>query len=255
MPVGKYRVIAVGNQVGIGATGSYYVTINAFAKQNGPLAPYCIPNEMICAEIGRFLGLPLSPWGIVQAGAAPAENWFATLDFNLTASALPPIDPVACCATFPDHSTGVLLFDTLTANSDRHTANLSADMLANPPSMNVFDHSHSLFGFVAGQGSRRLIDLKDRLGMSGGPHTHGNRHCLLDAISTDSHFGKWFDRIGAIPDFLIEDCCNSAAEFGNTQRETKAAIGFLKRRRDNLRSIVEAHRGEFHSIQQWSLFP
>jgi hypothetical protein len=190
MLLGKYRVVSFGHQVGIGVSGSHFVTVSAVAKTNGQTAPYCIPNEIICAEIGRLIGLPIPPWALVQAPQAQVQTWFVSLDFNLTGNALPPVDPVVCFDRLPDLSTGLLLFDTLLANCDRHAGNLSIDALSQPCQMNVFDHSHALFGFMAGQGAQRLIDLRDRLGMSGGVHTRGNRHCLLDVVSTDVHFGK-----------------------------------------------------------------
>ena len=164
---GSYRVIAFGRQVGIGVAGSYYLSISAVAKCNSASTPYCIPNELICAELGRFLGLPIPPAGIVHAPAAKPGHWFASLDFNLTGNALPPVEPTRCCAELPRLAAGLLLFDALVANCDRHRQNFSIDFLASPPAMNVFDHSHALFGFRDGQGVARLAELRDRLGMSG----------------------------------------------------------------------------------------
>ncbi len=184
--------------------------------------------------------------------SAPPEL-FASLDFNLTGVALPPVDPFQCAGTFPDLSAGLLLFDILVANCDRHRGNLSADLLAKPPQMNVFDHSHALFGFHAGQGEARLGELRDRLGVSGGSHTHGNRHCLLDVLTTADYFAKWIDRIAKIPDFFLEDACGDVVGLGITDTEAKAGVDFLKHRRDDLRRIIETGKAEFRGISQWSL--
>src|SRR5947209_823354 len=104
MSTGRYRVVTFGRQINIGVAGSQYVTIQAVAKANGPNAPYCIPNELICGDIGRFLGLPVPPSGIVEASNTTGAPLFASLDFNLTGNALPPVDPVACFARLPDLS-------------------------------------------------------------------------------------------------------------------------------------------------------
>lgn len=254
MPHGKYRIIAFGRQLGIGVAGSQFASISAVAKCNSDAAPYCIPNELICSEIARFLCLPVPPAGIIHAPEASPTDWFASLDFNLTGDALPPIDPVRCAAELADLSTGLLLFDILVANCDRHRGNLSANFLVDPPEMNVFDHSHALFGFVESQGMQRLIGLRERLGVSGGSQTRGNRHCLLDALTADEHFGKWLERISLLPDFLIEDVCNQAVGFGIDANEAGAAMDFIRHRRDRLSRIVDDNRSEFRGIQQWSLF-
>jgi len=160
MPGGQYRLMSVGQQVSIGVAGSHFVTLDAVAKQNSNNAPYCVPNEMICAELGQFLRLPIPPVGIVRESDPKALPWFASLNFNLTGNALPPVDPTTCVASLPDLSTGLLIFDILITNSDRHAGNLAVDVLANPPKMTVFDHSHALFGYHAGLGQQRLAYMK-----------------------------------------------------------------------------------------------
>ena len=156
-------------------------------------------------------------------------------------------------AELAELSAGLLLFDVLIGNSDRHRGNFAVDWSVAPPRMSVFDHSHALFGSQANGAESRLRDLQDRLAISGAPPTNGNRHCLLDVVADDGHFGQWFARIGSIPDFLIADLCRDAAELGATQAEAGLAADFLKRRRDNIKKIVADHRNEFKAIRQWSL--
>lgn len=255
MGSGFYRIASFGQQKG-GASGSFAVTIYGIAKPNSPGAPYCIPNEYICGTIGRFIGLPIPPVAIMHT---PQHNqhhhWCASLDFNHTGNDLPPVDPKACVAALPDLSTGLLLFDILVANGDRHQNNFNVDFGSHPAKMSVFDHSHALFGFQVGQGMNRLNTLRDRLGMSGGSRTGGARHCLIDHISTDQYFSKWQGRIKALPDYLIEEACEEVIGIGIDATESRAACTFLKHRRDNLYQIIDSNRGEFKGILQWSLFP
>jgi hypothetical protein len=222
-------------------------------KGNSLNAPYCIPNELICAEIGRFLGLPIPPTGVVISSHPGVSPWFASLDFNLTGNALPPVDPKQCVAQLEELSAGVLLFDVLVANSDRHRGNLAVDFFAKPPEMNIFDHSHALCGWQAGQAQKRLHSLRNALGITGNPPTAGNRHCLLDPVPTDTYFDKWVGRIQKIPDFFIEDVCQSTVTYGLSGSEVSEVISFLQYRRDNILQIIDQHRAEFTNITQWRL--
>lgn len=251
MPVGSYRIAAIGAQVGIGAAGSTYVSVDAVGKANSANAPYCIPNELICGEIGRFLRLPVPPGGIVTSAHHAAM--YASLNFNIAGVALPPVDPTNCVNLLPHLSTGVLLFDIFIANSDRHPGNLSIATVPPPPQMNVFDHSHALFGHAAGQAQARLAALADGLAVTGGPHTRGTRHCLLDIVNSDQYFQVWLDRIAAVPDFLIEEVCGDALAFGINAAESQAAEDFLKHRRDTFVQLIENHHAEFHGIAMWNI--
>jgi hypothetical protein len=228
MPAGgdRYRTTFLGPLLGSGVGESQVVSIPAVAKKNGANAPYCVPNEVTCGEIGRFLGLPVPPAGVVYPPKGN-ELFYASLDFNLTGNALPPVNVTKCAEVLPKVSAGVLLFDILIANSDRHGRNLSVDFSARPPKMNIFDHGHALFGKDAGKGVARLEKLRDRLAISAGSHTAGNRHCLLDQIDTDAHFGDWFDRIRTIPHFVIDDLCADLPGLGCTKGEANAAADFL----------------------------
>lgn len=251
MTLRRFDLVGFGPALGVGVTDARYVRLQAVAKTNGPNAPYCLPNEIICAELGRFLRLPIPPFVVVQGAGQPAP-WFASMDFNMQMNTLPPVIPAHCFVALPRESVGLLLFDVWVANSDRHAANLTVDSAATPPLMTVFDHSHALFGPHPGNAQARLAALRGRLGVTGGPHTGGNRHCLLDAIRDDVWFGEWVARIGAVPDFLLDDLCREVLPCGITSAEAVAAADFLKHRRDNLAALVAANRPEFSSITLWS---
>ncbi len=251
MPLGAYRIAAVGAQVGIGVAGSVNLSVGAVGKGNGPNAEYCIANELICGEIGRFLRLPIPPGGIVTSAHHPAL--YASLDFNLAGVALPPVNPAQCFNLLPRPATGLLLFDILIANSDRHAGNLSLNTAINPPQMNIFDHSHALLGHQHGLGEQRVHALAGHLAVTGGPWTGGNRHCLLDVVSVDQHFSLWIDRITALPDFLIEEICEDARPFGITAAESLAVQTFLKDRRNTFTALIQNHQADFPAIQNWSI--
>jgi hypothetical protein len=172
----------------------------------------------------------------------------------LTGDALPPVNTTKCVKELPDLSAGLLLFDILIANSDRHGRNFSIDFSSRPAMMNVFDHGHALFGKTAGEGAERLEKLRNRLAVSAGSRTAGNRHCLIDQVGSDVHFGHWLERIRVIPDFFIDELAREIVGLGCSEAESKAAAAFLKYRRLRLDQIVENNKREFTGISSWRLF-
>ena len=241
----RYRIISTVRQLAIGVAGSKLITIQAVAKGNCPPAPYCVPNEIICSDLARMIRLSAPPAGIATSTVPPSDFYFCCLDFNLTGNALPPVDAARCARDLPYLSTGLILFDVLVANDDRHPANFSVDFSLNPPQMNVFDHSHALFGAAAGQGRARLQAKRGQLGIGA--------HCLLRTLATDAHMGAWIDRIKSIPNFFIEESVQLAVDYGVTNDESGEAVSFLKDRRDSIKDIILNNKPAFLGITQWTL--
>jgi hypothetical protein len=177
----------------------------------------------------------------------PTKHFFASFDFNLTDNVLPPADPAACVKALPDLATGLIVFDVLIANSDRHASNLSLDDSVTPAQMNVFDHSHALLGTAKGNGEKQLNDSKTLFVANG--------HCLIPVLDTDQFFDKWYDRVARIPDFFIDEVTKDAEPYGLTANEVKTAAAFLKHRRDNIRPMLQANSSLFKAIKQPSLQP
>lgn len=263
MSSGPFRFIAFEDQLGIGKAGAIRAQIGAVAKQNVELAPYTLANEMICAELGRLLGLPVPAWGLVEAPnqTGRMETWFASLDFNLKGDTLPPVNPKEVVDELPLEATGVLIFDMWIANPDRNRQNLSLDLSSKPPKLSVFDHGWALLGGQAGCGAERLKAVEGHLGISFGQgvgaHTGPHRHCLLDALSTDEHFGFWLERIRTIPDWQVQAACGQAAGRGATPSELKAAETFLlkRKKRKRLDRLITKNRERFPEIRTWRLIP
>jgi hypothetical protein len=254
-----YKIAYVGKAVGTGITDSYWMTVDAVGKNNSK-SEYSIANEFIACEVGRFLRLPIPPGALIREARSEAI-WYASLNFNVEGEELPFVDANYCVKELPDLSTGLLVFDTFIANTDRHRGNLTLDKSLQPPTMSIFDHSHTLFGGRVGVevelGKPRLESLRENLVISGNFDTkgvaRGNRHCLLDWISTSAYFDKWIERIESIPDFFIEEVCVEAIGLGIDETESCAVRDFLVYRREQLRDIIKRNEGEFRSIRQWEL--
>jgi len=107
----------------IGTAGQRQIQIPGWEKTNSRISPYCIPNEYICAELGRYLRLPIIPGAItVERGDLP-KYWYTMLDFG-EEQPLPPADPHECIGCLPELCAGIVLFDIFIANRDRTPTNL-----------------------------------------------------------------------------------------------------------------------------------
>ena len=253
-----YQIIQFARQVGAGVTGAWWASVRAILKQNSPEDPYCVANELICSQLGQFLGLPIPPCGLfVETRNRTRPPHFGTLNFNLNGDSLPPAYPPDCIAAYsdpkyprPDHVTGTLLFDVWIANGDRHERNLALDTSVTPHQLHVFDHSWALFGRrPTGQGMTRLNELRDELGVSSTSAASGNRHCLLDSVRSNKRFGFWLDRLRQVPEYVIRDTVDHAYRVNLIDGgEAMAAVNFLTYRRSNLANIITNNRSQFTGI-------
>ena len=249
----KYRIAKIGAPVGAGVSGSYYVDLSSIAKENTANAPYCIPNEFICGEIGRILGLPVPPVSLISS-TATGTTMFASLNFNFEAHLPPLVDPRDCVAILPELSSGLIVFDAYIGNQDRHRGNLSIDNRTSPPHMDIFDHSHALLGFQAGQGRERVLSLYGTLGILATGFQPGNRHCLIDFLGTSEHIQGWLNKIKQIPDFFIDDICEKVRNIGTTDDEIAVVKTYLKDRRTELAGVFNQSTSEFPQIGQTRLY-
>jgi len=248
-----YAVAAYDDRtLGGGVNDAVWVETRSYAKRNSDTSPYLIPNEWIAGRLAQFLCLDVPPFALVrQRGRA---GLFASLKF--TSGSAPPhdVDPAACIRELPSISTGVILFDVLIANCDRHEKNLAVDDPVNPRRIVIIDHDRALLGYTANGGVERLQEMRERFGISAGSVSGGNRHVLLGAVKNTDHFSEWIARISAIPDWYIIDTCEYVQGVGLRAKECREVIAFLKFRRDNLTKLLDAGRDEFRGVQQKWLF-
>jgi hypothetical protein len=246
-----YRVTAWGSLVNIGVTGASFVDVSAICKTNSlPLDPYFVANELIAAELGRVLRLPVPPgFAVVDGNQTPH---FASLDFNLTGVSLPPILPDQFAATFQTYIGAILVFDIFICNSDRHAANLSADY-NNPPRFNIYDHSHSLLGghHHGVIGEARLAAAVNALVIDGG--IGGNSHVLRNQIRDDNLFTEYLNRLTSIPEYYIRETVREAAQFGLSQAESRALQDFLVARRQLVGPLISQNKAAFPEIVNWRI--
>jgi hypothetical protein len=233
----------------VGGRGLGYA--QAWHKGNTDASPFAIYNELVCGDLGRCVRLPIPPFALTWHSQRRARlPLFSSLDFNFNRETLPQIIPELCVQHLPYLSAGVLAFDILIANEDRHDENLLVDNVTDPRSMHVFDHDQALLGGSLEVGVDRLVKLKDRLAITGSATTGGNRHVFLDRIKSSEDLYAWVERLSYIPDWFVAESCDDARSAGIERSLAEQAAEFLVYRKKNLRQIIDAHRGEF-AIDDW----
>lgn len=234
-----------------GVNDACWITTKLYAKGNSVDSPYLIPNEWICGRIASCLCLPIPPFALFRPLGKGA---IASLRFSTDQTPPNDTDPVECVKADSFLCVGIVLLDILIANNDRHEGNISVDRPVSPRDIRIFDHDQALFGCRAGKGIERLESMKGRLGVSAGPKSGGNRHVLLDVLNTAQHFQDWYLRFENLPDWYVNDACDSVVKLGTTQKEAGFAAEFLNKRKKALEGIVNQHKKEFKSIRDWRLF-
>lgn len=234
--------------------GSFDGPIDAKHKWNSQFRRYCIPNEMICAELGRFIGLPIPPYAVTYPDGHPEiKEMFSSLKFTFGGREDRPVIGENVVQHLPKLAAGILVFDVFVVNADRHDENLMVDKMDVPRKIRVYDHDQALLGggSTPTEGIERLRKSRGRLGITGSEGTGGNRHVLIDHFTMNKEFLDWCNRIYGIPTGFIKRICKAGRDCGLTSDEAEEAAEFLARRRRDLRGILNRHKAEFSSISAW----
>ncbi|MCH8044518.1 MAG: hypothetical protein IID44_12440 [Planctomycetes bacterium] len=248
----RSRAVFRTDQMPFYADADYWeADIEAVVKWNHEYATYRVANELICGEIARYLRLPIPDFTISFSDQhIESKPLFSSLNFNYDRATFFKVEPEYLVKQLPRVATGILLFDILVANRDRHDKNLIVDNVVSPRQVRIWDHDQALFGIPGDV--ETLYNLRDHLGITGDNISGGNRHCMLNAFQTLIHSDEWLYRIWNIPRWFIHDVCKAAVRLGLKRTEATAAKEFLVHRKNELSSIIGRHRHEFRGIKTWT---
>jgi hypothetical protein len=232
-----------------GVNDSWIVRCDAFGKGNHDNHPYLIANEWVAARLAQALCLPVPSFSLLRKKTG-RTMMFASHSFQSTT---PPSDvrPEICFNTHSFLCTGILVFDILIANSDRHRGNLKVDDPKNPKVIYIFDHDRSLFFCSPNHGKNRLSDVQNRLGITGGSVSDGNEHIFLSFEHKFEDLQNWCHRINSIPEWFIKDVCESTKGMGPTKSERERLRDFLLARKTNLGILMIEHKDQFVGHEKW----
>jgi hypothetical protein len=230
MPAVGYQLHHWGNKVNKGATTPYHVAVMGIAKTAIPHIPRVVANELICADLGRAIRLPIPPSFLVYKDSVP---YHVSLNFSLAGESLPDIDPAVVAAAQQDLCCGIILFDNWICNGDRNTGNVAFD--ATTKRVMLFDHSHA---FMSSINWRQTFEEQIQL-----PTFFG--HVFAPFAESADLLVRWFDRIMAVPEFYIREAVGHGADPGMTPDDSAFVADFLLDRRKRLMDIVTAAKAAF----------
>jgi hypothetical protein len=141
--------------------------------------------------------------------------------------ALPPVDPSALIGADPVLAWGIILFDILVMNGDRHPSNIAFD--TQTKEVTIFDHSHA-FMTPACDVDATLANNRKQLAIGA--------HCLACEMNSWDGFMPWVAKIKSLPDFFVEGVIEEACKLGIPPSKQGAICDFMKLRRDGIDAIV-----------------
>lgn len=251
-----YRITKLNGTRRGGMNRPFEASVGGFAKTNDE-SPFTIANEIVSARIGQALGLPV-PAGVVSIGPEKKLHYLS-LDVGQEGRELPPIVPSDFCAAERWWAAGIVVFDVLIANADRHRKNLSRDSTFEnePPRVSVFDHGHALFGTDPPLGLERLELAVDRLGCVDDEAAIARDSCLIDQPLDCASMDAWVQRVQRLPIYVYDDVCREVADtsgLGVDHREARALANWLARRASKLPELL-CQNGRFFPNVEWGLWP
>ena len=223
MSIPIHRLLAPLGPAGNTASQPLEATLRGVAKSN-KTAPFTIANELVAWTLGQMIGLPIPQCFLVDTKAGELLAYSANVSKD--GRKLPPVVPPRVYPRAKRLAAGSVAFDVLIANPDRHTENVAYDTGFTPPRFFLFDHGHALLGASNPSNRARLQAVRDVLGCEGPPH--GHRQVFLDLVSDDALLLDWVRRIETIPDWVIDDACESLPRLG-PQMNTDMALAHSSR--------------------------
>jgi hypothetical protein len=236
MAASTYKIWAIGQSLNDGVSGSIHVGMAAIAKKANAGELNIVINELFCNLLARSLFLPCPPGALLDNAG---DNYFCSLNFNLAGQSLPPSPIPLVVQKRPELCWGILLFDVLVMNPDRHNRNLAFDRATNR--VQIFDHSRA---FLPNKTTVESM-MKDNVGKLG-----FIGHCLKPEIATMDGFDLWATRVKALPDYVVEEAIGEICDIGFPKDKKSVTIDFMKSRRSNIDSIVQNNIAEFPKLPQ-----
>lgn len=209
------------------------------AKEYSTTKPYTLVSEYICADIASSLGLPIPARQIIPFKGrkvlgfewrADAKSFEPGMEAKITnANAIP----------------GMLAFDVLVCNRDRHGGNV----LLQRPSPNLdrytfylIDHSHALIGDMPNM--KALTQFLDNH-HDPAPFLQVAPMQLRALVSGWDDFDPWLAKIESLTRTGLENILiGIPAEWRPKENDSALIIDFLLARKDRVRSLL--HDGQVY---------
>jgi hypothetical protein len=188
-----------------GSTFPSSCTVEGVMKLDGPESPHCVYNEAVAVRLAQTIHAPTADGVLAVSHSGPV---FVSLAMTARPEQLPNVHwrmRHKVAAKYPDEVAALVAFDIFVGNNDRD-GNLKASV-ANPGLFlfRAFDHSHTLLAARRANAKLSLAALK-------AGELIVARHPFY-GLANLKEVRTWGERIAAIPDTLIAECCVLRRDF------------------------------------------
>lgn len=211
-------------------------------KEYTKAKPYTLISEWLCADIASSLGLPIpSRRTIPYNGQCLGFEWRDDSKEFMPGMESKLLNPEAIF--------GMLAFDVLVCNRDRHSGNI----LFQRPSpgvakynLELIDHSHALIGDLA-----NFAALEGFLTKNPDPDSFLRKAPseLRGLVKDLAAFDPWIHKIESLSQTQLTD---SAAQLPDEWKpnpdETGRLVDLLNSRRQAIRQLLESGKGQFPNV-------
>jgi hypothetical protein len=199
------------------------------AKCSSDKYPYLLVNEAVCAAIADALQLPIPAFSTI---VLDNQVWFG---LEKKEPKVPyTLENLLSCVNL-DQVPGILVFDVLVCNPDRHPGNAVLHRYQeSPPALTlwIIDHSHALVG------TRRSVSALVATMHSTSRFLRLPHH--REVLQRRSQFDPFVDRVEAIDSTLLDEIMGELPKtFVPSGADLEALSSFLLARRDEVRSLID----------------
>lgn len=230
-----YIVRRILRKTGKGATSSSLCTLDAVLKFDCDDTPHGVYNEHVALKLGQVLNMP------VAAGVLTATSdgqTYASLHVGSPGMTLPDVPEAmrpSVASSYPMEVAGLVAFDILIGNADRSNNFKATTQSPHLRIFAAFDHGATLLG----------IDEDPEVSISrlATDDLIARQHPFYGLVQ-QPHLDHWIDRIEALTDEQVAECCTFGKPFRAVRVEWQAKLGeTLAIRKDNIGTIISQHAG------------
>ncbi|AIQ11962.1 HipA family kinase [Paenibacillus durus] len=210
-----------------------------------------LANELIAYRLGKWLGLPIPPYRIIQITRdivdmfpvlksmdIPAGLHLGSLYFEQGTTLLGEFN-LALCKNF-HHAAGMIVFDHWINNWDRHTAESNLLYIPDERKIQLIDHSDAFFGPYWDK--EEFMEDSDRMDVFWGPLYER----FVPFIDGPDPFGHYVSLVEQVSEKTVIQAVQGLPKQWNISREdVTGLIDFLMCRKNLVRGALEELRDYF----------
>lgn len=214
------------------------------SKPFSPSKPFTLVSEWLCADVASLLGLPIPARQVVPFDG---ERYFG-LEWRDDGNSFSP--GMEAKLVNPDVIPGMLAFDVLVCNRDRHAGNV---LFQRPsPTLDKYscvliDHSHALIGPL-----QSFAAFQTFLASNPDPDSflRGTPSQLRALVNNLDVFDPWIRRIeGLSVSQLSDSLARIPPEWVPSGNDCRDLLDFLVLRKNRVRTLVRSAVSNFPSLQ------